>query len=111
MLVTPLRDGLNLTAKEYVLSQSHGNGVLALSRGAGVHTEIGGYAVTVDPFDPYQMADGIYVSLNMGEIEKQYRLRRMREALHKNSLSNWWNKFKRSSATVALTTTSDMAYG
>ncbi|CAN5512865.1 trehalose-6-phosphate synthase [soil metagenome] len=111
MLVSPLRDGLNLTAKEYILSQSLGNGVLALSRGAGVHTEIGGYSVTVDPSDPFQMADAIFVSLNMGEVEKQYRLRRMREKLHKNSLSEWWQKFRRSSDLSAIKATSGMAYG
>jgi trehalose-6-phosphate synthase len=55
------------------------------------------------------MAQSIFVCLNMGETEKRYRIRRMREKLHVNSLSKWWRKLRRSSE--LSTDTADVAYG
>ena len=79
MLVTALRDGMNLVAQEYVAAQLDRDGVLILSEFAGGHEFLGSDAITVNPFDPVGVADGIERAIHMDALE---RIRRMRPLAH-----------------------------
>lgn len=93
MLVSPVRDGLNLTAKEFIASRSANPGILALSPGAGVWTELGADCVAIDPLDKIGFADSIARCLEMSETEKLNRTLSLQNKLSKNTLSHWWNSF------------------
>lgn len=94
MLVSPLRDGLNLTAKEYVACQQSNPGALALSPGAGVWKELGQDTVPLEPQDPIGFADSILESLQLSGSEKLRRSRSMKNSLLDNTLSSWWQSFR-----------------
>jgi len=93
MLVNPLKDGLNLTAKEFVASQQSNPGVLTLSNGAGVWSELGNHCLSVRPKDLHSFAHKILYGLNMSIQEKKRRQRSLRNCVAANSLSMWWQKF------------------
>jgi trehalose 6-phosphate synthase/phosphatase len=94
MLVNPVRDGLNLTAKEYIASQGRRNpGVLALSNEAGAWHELGDNALQIFPEDPEQIADVVAASLNMSENERTTRMNGLIESVRNNPLQLWWERF------------------
>jgi trehalose 6-phosphate synthase len=93
-LVTPLRDGMNLVAKEYVASQIDEAGVLVMSRFAGAYQELE-QAVIVNPYDPEVMADRIHDAIVMPESERVPRMRRMREVVRRNDIYWWLERFLR----------------
>lgn len=79
--VSPLRDGMNLVAKEFVAAQNPvAPGALLLSRFAGAHTSLDG-ALLVNPFDPEGMAQSLHVALNMPVPERIDRWIRMMDGL------------------------------
>src|SRR5260370_5633626 len=85
-LVTPLRDGMNLVAKEYVASQSADDpGVLILSCFAGAARELG-EAVIVNPFDVEEMAQAILQGLGMPLVERNDALTAVMEVPRRNQL-------------------------
>ncbi len=92
MLVTPQRDGLNLVAKEFVASRVDGDGVLLLSKFAGVAHELTD-ALLVDPNHVKQMSDGLYTALHMPIAERRRRMRRMRRTVQANSVFRWASEF------------------
>jgi trehalose 6-phosphate synthase/phosphatase len=94
-LVTPLRDGMNLVAKEYVASRVDEGGTLVLSQFAGAVQEMNG-AVVVNPYDPETMADRICQAIIMRAEEKKERMRRMRETVRRNDIYWWLERFLRS---------------
>lgn len=94
MLITPVRDGLNLTAKEFIACGGDDPGVLMLSSGAGAWWELGKYALHVDPKDKKQIADQIERALNMPRIERMNRSRSMKETLKANALQAWAQGFR-----------------
>ncbi len=87
-LVTPLRDGMNLVAKEYVASQVEGDGVLVLSEFAGAAQELG-EALLVNPNDVPGMARAIREALEMPKRERGERLRRMAERVRGHTVDGW----------------------
>ncbi len=92
-LVTPLRDGMNLVAKEYVAAQNPEDpGVLVLSRFAGAAAELP-QAVIINPFDIEDMADALPRALEMPLAERQGRWQAMMAVLHENSLGQWRDRF------------------
>ncbi|CAM2142195.1 trehalose-6-phosphate synthase [Pararobbsia alpina] len=92
-LVTPLRDGMNLVAKEYVAAQDPSDpGVLVLSQFAGAAEQMPG-ALVVNPFDMLQMSEAIERALSMPLAERQARYRDMMGPLRKNDLSVWRDSF------------------
>ncbi len=94
MLVNPLRDGLNLTAKEFVACQSVSTpGVLALSASAGVFEELGPWSVEVKPFEPREMSNAVYNALMMPASEREFRMTSMKAALANNTISDWCETF------------------
>jgi trehalose 6-phosphate synthase len=92
-LVTPLRDGMNLVAKEYVASQDPENpGVLVLSRFAGAAAEFGA-ALLVNPYDSDQVASAIDRAMTMPLGERKKRHAELYDALLRNDVSLWGERF------------------
>ena len=88
MLVTPLRDGLNLVAKEFVASRVDNDGVLVLSEGAGAAAELRA-ALLVDPRDEGSMADAYIAALNMLPAERRVRMRHLRSTVTSHDVYRW----------------------
>jgi alpha,alpha-trehalose-phosphate synthase [UDP-forming] len=91
-LVTPLRDGMNLVAKEYVAAQVGEEGALVLSRFAGAHEELR-EALMVNPYDPEAMARKIREAVKMCPEERRERMRHMRDTVRKNDVYSWLERF------------------
>lgn len=95
MLVSPVRDGLNLTAKEFAACQRARPGVLALSRQAGVWHELKEGCVAIDPANSLDFAHTIARCLQMSETEKYRRNHILKKKLERNTLNSWWHQFER----------------
>ncbi|MEM7021413.1 MAG: alpha,alpha-trehalose-phosphate synthase (UDP-forming) [Pseudomonadota bacterium] len=92
-LVTPLRDGMNLVAKEYVAAQSDEDpGVLVLSRFAGAADDLDG-AVIVNPYDIEAVAEAMHEGLTMPLDERQDRWRRLFTQVQQNDIVRWRHGF------------------
>ena len=88
-LVTPLRDGMNLVAKEYVASQNPDDpGVLILSRFAGAAQECKA-ALLVNPYDPESVAAALGQALSMSLAERRERHELMFLTLSRNDIRHW----------------------
>ena len=94
MMVNPLRDGLNLTAKEYVACQTNKPGALLLSAHAGAYEELGQWTTKVDPFDTRGMGNAVFEALNLSQTEKSSRMKNMFAVLKANTISSWCDQFK-----------------
>lgn len=92
-LVTPVRDGMNLVAKEYVAAQDPRDpGVLILSTLAGAARELTN-ALQVNPYDLRGVAEAIQVALAMPLAERRQRHRAMMEVIRRNDIHAWHGKF------------------
>jgi trehalose 6-phosphate synthase len=92
-LVTPIRDGMNLVAKEFVAAQDPEDpGMLVLSTLAGASYELAD-AVLVNPYDVDGVADGINSALTMPLDERRYRHSEMMTVLRKNDIVAWRDRF------------------
>jgi len=87
-LVTSLHDGMNLVAKEYIVSREDEQGVLVLSRFTGASHELVD-ALVVNPYDTEQLAQAIHTALTMPAEERRARMRRMRAAVRENNVYRW----------------------
>lgn len=87
-LITPLRDGMNLVAKEYVACQIENKGVLILSEMAGAAAELN-EALIINPEDNIEMAEAIFKALEMGTEEKHIRLERMQNRISSYNVFAW----------------------
>jgi trehalose 6-phosphate synthase len=92
-LVTPLRDGMNLVAKEFVAAQpAEDPGVLILSRFAGAAREMTG-ALLVNPNDPDEIAEALDQALSMSLAERRQRWRQDHDLLCEAGSSTWSRRF------------------
>jgi trehalose 6-phosphate synthase/phosphatase len=91
-LLTPLRDGMNLVAKEYVACQVDEPGVLILSRLAGV-AETMHEAILVNPYDIEGTAEAIHRALIMDEAERRLRIAALRHTERRNDINRWVESF------------------
>jgi trehalose 6-phosphate synthase len=92
-LVTPLRDGMNLVAMEYVAAQDEQDpGVLVLSRFAGAAASLDA-ALIVNPYDPGGIADTIHQGLSMPKEERQARWRSLMDRIEQDSAAAWCRRF------------------
>lgn len=91
-LVTPLIDGMNLIAKEYISTRVDGTGVLILSEMAGAAKELG-EAILINPNHKIEIADAIKKALEMPLEEQKRRNRIMQERLNNYSVIKWANNF------------------
>ncbi|HEX4774647.1 MAG TPA: trehalose-6-phosphate synthase, partial [Candidatus Saccharimonadales bacterium] len=89
--ITPLKDGMNLAAKEFVAAQRHG-GVLILSETAGAAEELQD-ALLVNPAKPETMVVALHRGLTMRRRELRRRLRHMQQQLSTNTVQEWAKDF------------------
>ncbi|MGH7499078.1 MAG: bifunctional alpha,alpha-trehalose-phosphate synthase (UDP-forming)/trehalose-phosphatase [Gemmatimonadales bacterium] len=92
MLVTPLRDGMNLVAKEFIASRNDGDGVLVLSEFAGAGWELP-EAVRVNPYDVEGAAEVYYRALTMPVDERRARLAPLRSRVQTFDVHRWVASF------------------
>jgi trehalose 6-phosphate synthase len=99
--VTPLRDGMNLVAKEFVAAQDPLDpGVLVLSRFAGAARELTA-ALLVNPIDIDEMAGALHRALDMPCEERQERWGAMMAAISSNTIETWRDAFLSALAPIA----------
>jgi trehalose 6-phosphate synthase len=92
-LVTPLRDGMNLVAKEYVAAQNPEDpGVLILSRFAGAAERMEG-AIVVNPHDPDEIAEALHQALTMPTEERLARWQSLRRSVWQDTAAEWARSF------------------
>lgn len=93
-LVTPLRDGMNLVAKEYIAAQpANDPGVLVLSEFAGAAAEMREGAIMVNPYDTRAMANALDRALSMELSERKERYELLMKVLKANDISRWRDRF------------------
>lgn len=92
MLVTPLRDGMNLVSKEFVASRRDEQGVLVLSEFAGAVDELTD-AVIVNPHDPESLVAALQSAIAMPPAEARERMHRLRAAVASNDVHGWAASF------------------
>ena len=88
LFANPVFDGLNLVAKEAFLVNEH-DGVLVLSENAGVHEELGKWAITVNPVDISGQAEALYAALALEPDERRRRADAIREHVRTHDLREW----------------------
>ena len=91
-MVSPLRDGMNLVAKEYLATKREKTGVLILSEMAGAAIELSD-AIIINPNDAQEIEDSILQALTMPEEEKRYRLDRLQKRISTQTVKKWANDF------------------
>ena len=91
-LVTPLRDGMNLVAKEFIACQGDNPGVLVLSRFTGA-SETMKEALIVNPYDMEGTADSIYQALSMPAQERIRRRQLLKRGVWRNTAQTWRDAF------------------
>ncbi|MCR2809307.1 MULTISPECIES: trehalose-6-phosphate synthase [unclassified Microbacterium] len=106
MLVTALRDGMNLVAKEYVASRVDNRGVLILSEFAGAADELG-TAVRVNPHDIEGLKDAMMRAVEMPAAEQGRRMRAARRRVLEHSVEDWSREFLDALAQFRSTTETD----
>jgi trehalose 6-phosphate synthase/phosphatase len=92
MLVTPLRDGMNLVAKEFVAARADEDGVLVLSEFAGAVDELG-EAVVVNPYDNDAVGRAIMEALDMAPATRRARMRNLRRRVMEHDVHRWADRF------------------
>jgi len=92
MLVTPMRDGMNLVAKEFVASRHNEDRVLVLSEFAGAAEELK-EALLVNPYDTEDMAAKIRQALEIGKREQRSRMRALRTRVMSSDVGRWIESF------------------
>ena len=88
-LITPLKDGMNLVAKEYCAAKNDADGVLILSEFAGAAAEFEGMAILVNPYDEEGVARAIERALAMSGPERRNRMRKLRRQVQRFDLIHW----------------------
>jgi trehalose 6-phosphate synthase/phosphatase len=91
-LITPLRDGMNLVAKEYVAAQLEDDGVVILSEMAGAAEELQ-EALVVNPFDVDAVAETLHRALSMPEDERRARMSALRDRVRAHDVHAWVDRF------------------
>jgi trehalose 6-phosphate synthase len=92
MVVTPLRDGMNLVAKEYVVARTDMQGALVLSEFAGAADELDG-AFLVNPHDIDGLKRTMLAAMRIGRAEAEDRMRRLREHVAAHDVNRWAREF------------------
>jgi trehalose 6-phosphate synthase/phosphatase len=92
-LITPLKDGMNLVAKEFCASRVDDGGVLVLSEFAGAAKELRCGALLVNPYDTEGVASVLYRAFRMSGREQRVRMQRMRRCLQRHDVFHWCESF------------------
>jgi trehalose 6-phosphate synthase/phosphatase len=99
--ITPLKDGMNLVAKEYCACRIDEDGALILSQFAGAAEQLKPDALLVNPYDVEQMADTIVDAFRMSKTERTKRMKRMRRVVREENVFWWVDSFLKAGATLA----------
>jgi trehalose 6-phosphate synthase/phosphatase len=92
-LVTPLKDGMNLVAKEFCACSIEEESVLILSEFAGAAAELQRGAILVNPYDIESVADAMYQAFTMDQAEKKRRMRGLRRLIRDKNVFRWVDSF------------------
>ena len=92
-LITPLKDGMNLVAKEFCASQVGDEGVLILSEFAGAADQLRSGAVLVNPYDIEKVADAIYRAFLMSPTQRKRQMRKLRRNIRRDDVVRWCDRF------------------
>jgi trehalose 6-phosphate synthase len=92
-LITPLKDGMNLVAKEYCACSIEENCVLILSEFAGAAEQLGRGALLVNPYDVQGVAQAILDAYRMGDEERVGRMRALRRSIRRQDVFWWVDSF------------------
>ena len=92
-LVTSLKDGMNLVAKEYCAVKTEANGVLVLSEFAGAAPELRAGAILVNPYDELTVAAALKQALEMKPEERRRRMVRLRQQIRQADILTWRDRF------------------
>ncbi len=101
-LITPLKDGMNLVAKEYCTCSIEEDCVLILSEFAGAASQLARGALLVNPHDIEAVADAIHTAFAMPPEERRARMRRMRTSIRENDVFRWVDNFLRAAIATDL---------
>ncbi|MGV8074166.1 MAG: trehalose-6-phosphate synthase [Syntrophobacteraceae bacterium] len=94
-LVTPLKDGMNLVAKEYCASRINEDGVLILSEFAGAAAQLHHDALLVNAYDVEGVADAIHEAFTMNQRVRHTGMKHLRRSIQKHDIFDWVNSFLR----------------
>lgn len=94
-LITPLRDGMNLVAKEYIATRTDSDGVLILSEMAGAANELS-QAIQINPENHSQIAAALHESLQLPKAEQQKRMQAMQKRISRYHVERWASDFMKS---------------
>lgn len=100
-LITPLKDGMNLVAKEYCACSKE-NGVIILSEFAGASAQMQNGAIMVNPYDVESVADAIYQAFNMPPEERKIRMKKLQQSVKRSDIFWWVDSFLRAAFTENL---------
>jgi trehalose 6-phosphate synthase len=92
-LITPLKDGMNLVAKEYCACSIEEDCALILSEFAGAAAQLQRGALLVNPYDIEGVADAIYRAFSMDITERRARMRRLRRSIREQDIFWWVDSF------------------
>jgi len=98
--ITPLKDGMNLVAKEYCACRTDEDGALILSQFAGAAEQLKPDALLVNPYDVELMADTILKAFRMSPAERTARMKRMRRNVRKENVFWWVDSFLRAGSQI-----------
>jgi trehalose 6-phosphate synthase/phosphatase len=102
-LITPLKDGMNLVAKEYCACSIEEDCVLILSEFAGAAAQLQRGALLVNPYDIEGVADTLHRAFTMSEEERCARMRRLRRSIRESDIFWWVDSFLRAAIAKDLT--------
>lgn len=94
-LVTPLKDGMNLVAKEFCVSHVNNEGTLVLSEFAGAAKELKDFAFLVNPYDVNGIAVALKQAIESSDFDTNQRMQRAREQIKNADVFNWASSFLR----------------
>jgi alpha,alpha-trehalose-phosphate synthase [UDP-forming] len=89
ILVTPIKDGMNLVVKEYVASNVDETGVVILSEFAGAAAQMKEYSLLVNPYDVEGVADSIHFALNLPEADRKNLMKPLRKLILSEDIYHW----------------------
>lgn len=92
-LITPLKDGMNLVAKEYCASRSDNDGVLILSEFAGAAPQLKSGAILVNPYDEIGVGSALNRAIHMTRSERRTRMSRLRAGIRRHDILHWRDDF------------------
>lgn len=102
MLVTPLKDGMNLVAKEFIVANGDGSGALILSEFAGATCQLHRWVLAVNPHDAQNTAEAIHTAVNLPGEDRRRRLAALQRAVRRHDVFWWVDTFLKAAVNRGL---------